>query len=433
MSTARGTPCSILTLSLVSTLALVPPSALTHAQETSPSQREKAIQCPTEPIATVTQAGMDPQRLSRIPARMKQFVEIGRIAGAVTLVARHGKVVCLEAVGYQDLDTKTPMPTDAIFQIRSMTKPVTAVAIMILVEEGRLLLSDPVEKHLPTFRGQVVIESRDGDRVLSSKPPSRPITIRDLLTHTSGMGREPRFAGERPMMTLAEVVGVYSQKPLEFEPGTQWSYSDPGIVTLGRIIEVVSEQPYERFVHERIFEPLGMKDSFFFPPAEKRHRRTSRYTLRDGTLSKSNGDLYPEGARYASPAFGMNSTAPDMAAFCQMMLNGGSYNGVRILSRSSVDMMTAVHTGDLQPIYLPWQSGQNLLAGMGWGLGWRVVREPLGTLSLASVGAFAMGSGRGYGWVDPAKDLVGVLLFQGAGAFEVPDTFMAMAAAAIID
>ncbi len=424
MSTARGTLYSVLTLSLVSALALVPPSALTHAQETSQSQRE-AMQCPTEPIAAVTQAGMDPQRLSRIPARMRQFVETGRIAGAVTLVVRHGIVVCLEAVGYQDLETKTPMPTDAIFQIRSMTKPVTAVAIMILVEEGRLLLRDPVEKHLPEFRGQMVIDSRDEDRVLSLKPPSRPATIRDLLTHTSGMGDEARWApGERPMKTLADVVAASAQKPLEFEPGTQWSYSNAGITPLGRIIEVVSEQPYERFVDDRIFQPLGMKDSFFFPPPEKRHRRTSRYFLQDGTLRKSNGDLYPEGARYASPSFGMNSTAPDMAAFCQMMLNGGSYNGVRILSRSSVDMMTAVHTGDLQPGYL---------AGMGWGLGWRVVREPLGILSLASVGAFAMGSGRGYGWVDPAKDLVGVLLFQGAGASEVPDTFMAMAAAAIID
>jgi len=426
MSTAMGSLYSILSLSLVSALALVPPSAPIHAQETSQSQRE-AMQCPTEPIATVTQAGMDPQRLSRIPARMKQFVETGRIAGAVMLVARHGIVVCLEAVGYQELETQTPMPTDAIFQIRSMTKPVTAVAIMILVEEGRLLLRDPVEKHLPKFRGQMVIESRDGDRVLSSKPPSRPITIRDLLTHTSGMGSWRAYVnsnpGPRAMMTLAEVVGIYSQKPLEFEPGTQWSYSDPGIVILGRIIEVVSEQPYERFVHERIFKPLGMKDSFFFPPAEKRHRRTTGYSLRDGTLSKSNGDLYPEGARFASPAAGMNSTASDMAVFCQMMLNGGSYNGVRILSRSSVDMMTAVHVGDLQPGW----------AGMGWGLGWRVVREPMGTLSLASVGAFAMGSGRGYGWVDPAKDLVGVLLFDGYRAFEVRDTFMAMAAAAIID
>ncbi|MCH8245199.1 MAG: serine hydrolase [Bacteroidetes bacterium] len=212
--------------------------------------------------------------------------------------------------------------------------------------------------------------------------------------------------------------------PLKRGNSTEWSYSDPGFVTLGRIIDVVSEQPFERFVDARIFKPLGMEDSFFFPPAGIQRRKTSRYILRDGTLSKSNGDLYPEGARYASPAFGINSTAPDMAAFCQMMLNGGTYHGVRILSRSSVEIMTAVHTGDLQTGYL---------AGIGWGLGWRVVREPLGTLSVASIGSFRMGSGRGFGRIDPAKDLVGVLLFQGAGAVEVPDTFMAMAAGVIID
>ena len=227
----------------------------------------------------------------------------------------------LEAVGYQDLESKKPMRTDTIFQVRSMTKSVTAVAIMILLEEGRLTLSDPVEKHLPEFRDQMMIDSRDGDRALTLKKPSRPITIRDLLTHTSGMGAEPKV-GNRAMRTLAEMVSIYA-RPLEFEPGTKWLYSDPGFATLGRIVEVVADQPYEKFLEDRIFHRLGMNDSFFSPPPEKRGRIASMYRLEDGNLRKVDAELYPQGAKFSGPGFGMHSTASDMAAFYQMMVNGG--------------------------------------------------------------------------------------------------------------
>ncbi len=199
-------------------------------------------------------AGMDPERLARIPIRMKAFVEKGTIAGAVTLVARHGVVASLEAVGYQDLETKTHMRTDTILQIRSMTKPVTAVGIMILIEEGRLSLLDPVEKHLPEFREMSVIASREGDNEPALKQPSRAITIRDLMTHTSGM---PHGLGPRDPVspvdgdwktwfltwrkrTLADEVAMMAQQPLESDPGTGFRYADAGFHTLGRIIEVVS-------------------------------------------------------------------------------------------------------------------------------------------------------------------------------------------------
>src|SRR5713101_9012357 len=180
---------------------------------------------------------------------MKEFVNSSTIAGAVTLVARHGVVVSLKAVGYQDLETKTPMRADSIFQIRSMTKPITAVGIMILLEEGRLLLSDPVEKYVPEFRDQFVVDKREGEKVLTTKKPSRPITIIDLLTHTSGM---PNWgpAADKPRKTLAEHVVIVPQDPLEFEPGTKFLYSDAGFDTLGRIIEVASGQPYEKFIGE---------------------------------------------------------------------------------------------------------------------------------------------------------------------------------------
>ncbi len=218
-----------------------------------------------------SRVGIDAGRLARIPARMQEFVDAGTAAGFVTLLARRGEIVQLGAVGLQDVESKTKMRADSIFQIASMTKPITAAGIMILADEGRLATADPVEKYLPEFRGQKMVVERSGGRMVLG-PPSRRITLHDLLTHTSGMPggfpeglREIFTARDR---TLAEAVAVYSQQPLDFEPGTRWRYSNMGIATLGRIIEVVSGMRYENFLARRIFEPLGMKDSFFFPPKE---------------------------------------------------------------------------------------------------------------------------------------------------------------------
>ena len=235
-------------------------------------------------------AGMDSEKLARIPTRMKEFVEKGTIAGAVILVARHGVVASLEAVGYQDLVSKTAMRTDTIFNIYSMTKPLTAVGIMTLLEEGRLTLSDPVEKYLPEFRDQVMVDQREGDKVVTTKKPSRPITIRDLLTHTSGMpgGSTPAIQRDK---TLAENIAIFAKElTLEFEPGTKYLYSNWGFITLGRIIEVVSGKPYEELIEQRITRPLGMKDTFYFPPPEKCDRIASVYDVEDGKLKKDQTD-----------------------------------------------------------------------------------------------------------------------------------------------
>ncbi len=389
--------------------------------------------------ADISKAGMDPERLARIPARMKEFVDRGTIAGAVTLVDRHGVVVSLEAVGYLDLETRTPMRTDSIFQIRSMTKSITAVGIMILLEEGRLLLSDPVEKYLPEFRDQLVVDKREGDKVLTTKKPSRPITIMDLLTHTSGMPGDRMLPAEinehvyvKRDKLLAEIVPLLAQQPLQFEPGTKWDYSDPGFTVLGRIIEVVSGQAYQDFVQQRIFRPLGMKDSFYFVPPEKRDRVAPIYKLENGKLQKEDMDQYLKPAKYASPdgGIGVFSTALDMAAFYQMMLNGGTYHGARILSRASIEAMTAVHTGDLVPER--W---------WGYGLGWEVSRErpSSGAFALFSIGAYGHPGSRGtLGWVDPQKDLVGVFMIQqrrleSEEPDSVRDTFIVMTYAAIAD
>ena len=385
------------------------------------------------PADNTSKAGMDPELLARVPARMKAFVEKGTIPGAVTLVQRHGALASIEAVGYQDLESKQPMKTDTIFRIASMTKPFTAVGIMILMEEGRVSLGDAVEKYLPDFKNMWVIESREGDKNGDTKRtlrrPSRPVTLRDLLTHTSGMyGMPPETLDEaiaRKTRTLADVVTLASQKPLDFDPGTKWQYSNLGIATLGRIIEVVADQPYEKFIESRIFQPLGMKDSFFFLPADRQHRLATVYILDKGKLKKADWDFSGNGAKYPFPEGGMYSTALDLASFYQMMLNGGAYNGKRILSRATAEMMTEVHTGELQAGHSP---------GMGYGLAWSVVRTADGTLPLTSIGAYGHGGAFGtYGWVDPKKDLVGVFLVQQPDVSTERSAFMAMAASAIAE
>jgi CubicO group peptidase (beta-lactamase class C family) len=229
----------------------------------------------------------------------------------------------------------------------------------------------------------------------------------------------------RKTRTLADVVTLASQKPLDFDPGTKWQYSNLGIATLGRIIEVVSDQPYEKFIESRIFQPLGMKDSFFFLPADRQHRLATVYVLDKGKLKKADWDFSGNGAKYPFPEGGMYSTALDLAAFYQTMLSGGSYNGKRILSRATVEMMTDVHTGSLQAGHAP---------GIGYGLAWAVVRTADGELPLTSIGTYGHGGAFGtYGWVDPKKDLVGVFLVQQPEVSTERNAFMAMAASAITE
>ncbi|HNY38961.1 MAG TPA: serine hydrolase domain-containing protein [Bryobacteraceae bacterium] len=381
-------------------------------------------------------AGMDKARLERIKPRMQQFADDKYVAGTVTLVMRRGELVHLEAAGWQDIEAKKPMRTDSIFQIMSMTKPVTGVAVMMMVEEGRLRLADPVEKHLPEFRGQLMIESKDGDRV-TLKKPSRPITIRDLMTHTSGMAGGPGPGIAELLMrmdrSLAEAVAIYAQAPLSFEPGTKWQYSNTGIATLGRLVEVASGMPFEKFLDERIFKPLGMVDSHIFLPKEKRSRLAPVYDVKNGKLFKAGAELlagdpmnYREGAKYSGPEYALYTTAPDLAKFYQMMLNGGKLGQSRILSPVSVEIMSKVHTGQIRAGWLK---------GTGFGLTWEVVSEPMGTLSGMAEGCFNHGGAFGtFGWVDPKREMVGVFMVQhDVSTFDARDAFIGMANTAIID
>ena len=376
---------------------------------------------------------MDLARIALISQRMKSFVDRGRAAGIVTLVAHHGQVVNLSAVGNQDNEAQTPMKTDTIFQIASMTKPITAVGIMILVEDGLLAISDPVQKYIPSFsKIQLMTKSEEGD-LQEIRKPSRPITIRDLLTHMSGMGGEYpdpiKDLFDKRDHTLAEAVDLFPQRPIEFEPGTRWGYSNMGFATLGRIIEVVSGESYEEFIAERIFQPLEMRDSHFFLPEEKHGRVAAIYRFDGSTLARADLDLYHAGAKYPSPEAGLYSTAPDLFRFYQMMLNGGSFGSKRILSKVTVELMTRLHTGGLLAGFSP---------GVGYGLGWAVVRTVEGMFRLNSIGTYGHGGlYRTYGFVDPQKELVGIILLQrisndGDMADEI-STFMAMASASVID
>jgi CubicO group peptidase (beta-lactamase class C family) len=408
---------------------------LTHsvpAIQSPQTKNEKRL-----PRRTGKRNGIDLARIERIPARMQSFVDRGRAAGIVTLVAHKGSIVGLSAVGFRDLETSTPIKTDTIFQIASMTKPITAVGIMILAEDGLLAISDPVEKYLPKFAEiklhAKAAETGQGSELKEIRKPARPITILDLLTHTSGMGGgypdQLSDLFNKRNRVLEEAVDAFPQKLLEFEPGSKWGYSNMGIATLGRIIEVVSHKPYEKFMAERVFLPLGMKDSHFFVPENKHNRIASIYRLDKDRLVKAEIDIYRKGATYSSPEAGLYSTAPDMFNFYQMMLNGGVLNNQRILSKASVELMTTVHTGNFNAGFSP---------GIGFGLGWAVVKDVEGTFRLNSIGTYGHGGlYRTYGFIDPQKELIGIILMQrlsedGDMADEI-NAFITMASAAVID
>jgi CubicO group peptidase (beta-lactamase class C family) len=365
---------------------------------------------PIRPLARAED--VDSARLAKIPARMAQFVEQGEVAGVVTVVGRKQGILSLEAVGSRNLEKHEPMTKDTLFRIASMTKPITAVGVMILADEGKLKIDDPVEKHLPEFRGQMLVAKRTPDEV-TLKKPTRPITIRDLLTHTAGLpgGMPPGLSDlyVKRSHTLAEAVMAFSQRPLDFEPGSRWAYCNAGIDTLGRIIEVVSGQRYEDFLQKRIFDPLGMSDTAFYPTKEQRARVAVNYDRKNGKLVPASNPIIAlaENARYPIPAGGLYSKAADLAKFYQMMLGGGTFSNTRVLSEASVAEMTKVQTGDLKAAFTP---------GMGFGLGWGVVRTPEGVTAMLSSGSYGHGGAFGtQAWIDPHKDLFVVLLIQRAG------------------
>jgi CubicO group peptidase (beta-lactamase class C family) len=334
---------------------------------------------------------------SSIAVALQPCVDSHEIAGAVTLVADKDKVLSVDTAGYSDLAAKTPMRADNMFWIASMTKPITTTAILMLQEEGKLSVDDPVAKYVPELAH---LKTADG------KPAK--LTLRHLLTHTSGMGDATKQES-RTARTLADLIPHFADKPLQFEPGSKWEYCQSGINTLGRIVEVASGESFPEFLQKRLFDPLKMKDTTFYPKREQIARLAKSYKAADGKLEESPIGFF--GRRdptahdhYPAANGGLFSTAADYGRFCRMLLNRGSLDGRRYLTPDSVNLMSTIQTGDLKT---------GFTEGNGWGLGCCVVRQPQGVTAMLSPGTFGHGGLFGtQAWIDPEKQRIYVLMVQ---------------------
>ena len=341
-----------------------------------------------------TETGVSRERLSRIGQMIDRRIDAREVPGAVSLVAIDGRIVHFEARGQLDLESRKPMPKDAIFSLASLTKPVTAAAVLMLVEEGRIRLTDPVSQFIPEFKDLKVAVTPS-----QTVPASRSITIRDLLTHTSGLVAPPRIPTE-PAATLATVIPRFGAEPLEFQPGSRWTYSNTvAFDTLARIVEIVSGKTYDRFLRDRIFEPLGMKDTAHVLDAAQKPRFARRYDVVPGGLKPFERFDPP---LYFGGGWGLHSTAQDYFRFAQMLLNGGEFEGRLLLSPRAVELMSGIHIPDTLPGRQP---------GESWGLGVRVISSSALRASWLSTGSFGWSGASGtHFWVDPEKHLVAVLM-----------------------
>jgi CubicO group peptidase (beta-lactamase class C family) len=364
-------------------------------------------------VAFGAEPSLDPATLKLIPARLKEFVDRGDISGVVTLVARNNRIAAVDAAGFADIENHKPMKTDTIVQIMSQTKTFTGVAAMILVDEGKLDLTRAVEDYLPEFRGIQVAETGPDGRVISVHPPQHSPKVWELMCHISGLAFLPahgEFARINYTLdhTLAEAVRAYAGEKLVAEPGTKHLYSNMGVATLGRIVEVLSGTNHEDFVQSRILGPLGMTDSFLFPPEAKKSRIAMVYMPGpDGRLvlardKAQGGDpaRYRAGAKYAGPELALFSTASDLYRFYQMLANKGVFEGKRILSAQAVEAMAHDYTPDHR----------------GYGLTMSVADGVRPLLNLVNPGTFGHGGAFGTsGAVDPKTGLVTVFLPQMVG------------------
>lgn len=381
-------------------------------------------------LATVTSIGVtvvaagevtfNNSRLAIIDARMEGFVTQHQIAGAVTAVATKSRTVYVSAVGQADIESGRVMTTDSIFRIASMTKPITATGLMILHDEGKLSIDDPIEKFIPSFKGQKFKDGR----------PAPAVTIRDVLTHTAGLSRPP--SSDFQTKTLEEIVDSIGKAPLAFEPGSQWKYSS-GLNVAARIIEVVSGESYADFLQSRIFKPLGMQHTTFVLSKDQASRLATTYSPdkdSHGVVPSTHRSvvLDPTVRRTPNPSGGLFSTASDIVRFYQLILKGGTVDGRKVISRKSIDLMTSIHSGDVVTGFTP---------GNGWGLGWCVVRNPQGVSRLLNPGT--CGHGGAFGtqvWMDPQRGVVFLLMIQrtnfgNADASDVRDAFQEAAITAI--
>lgn len=376
--------------------------------------------------------GFSVERLQRVDDFIERTMAAGEISGGVTLVARNGRIVHLKAQGLADLESKRPMQKDTIFRIASMSKPVAAAAILMLLEDGKVRLDDPVSKYLPSYRGMNVAmplparpAAGPGGPPAAGGAPAAPnyytvpaereVTVLDVLTHTSGLmsGASSNAGGQaafvrRHEIGLQWVDNLGADTVLEFQPGTRWAYSAvAGLDVAGRIVEIVSGQTFNEFLQARLFGPLGMKDTFFWPDAAQRARLVTSYRFANGQLRPNPDPDSMSSPVYFSGGGGLMSSAESYARFAMMLANGGELDGVRILSPASVSLMGSRIFPDTLP-------GRR--AGEGYGLGVRHVSDRAARRTLISDGSFGWSGAYGtHFWVDPSKQLVAILMLQTPG------------------
>ena len=388
----------------------------------------------TLPLVTPEQVGLSAARLDRVRTWMHQWVDSGKLAGMVTCVMRKGQLAFAEVYGKADVARDKPMRPDTIFRIYSMTKPLTSTAIMMLYEEGRFQLDDPISKFIPAFANTRVYVGGSRGK-METVPAEREINFRDLLTHTSGltygfMESTPVDAAYRAKdgvdfqtadTSLKQLVEKLATIPLIAQPGKAWNYSVATDV-LGYLVEVISGQPFEKFLKEKVIDPLGMVDTDFHVPKEKHDRFAANYSA--GPLSpdgRGKLDLIddPAKSRYLAPrkvnsgGGGLVSTASDYLRFCRFMLNKGELDGVRLLGRKTVELMTMNHlNGDMADMGTP-RFSESTYTGIGFGLGFSVMIDPAKAYIAGTPGEFAWGGAASTAfWIDPAEDMAVVLLTQ---------------------
>jgi CubicO group peptidase (beta-lactamase class C family) len=374
------------------------------------------------PAAKPEDVGLSAERLQRIHEMVMRHVEAQDISGAVSIVARRGRVAHFEAHGLMDLDTKKPMPKDALFRLASTSKPVTAVAVLILVEEGKLRLTDPVSKYIPEFKSPkmaIALPAGSSERY-STVPANRDITILDLLTHTSGLGSggittpdlAKLIAARQPAESLADFIPRLGALPLDFQPGSQWRYSGlAGFETLGRLVEIASGVRFDQFLKQRLFDPLSMKDTGFSVAAKDTARLVTVYRKAADGLHKPDTPLPLGSASYFSGAGGLFSTAEDYLQFAQMLANGGQLNGKRILSPWTVDLMLSNQVGDL----FNGQIGRPP-KGVGFGLGGEVILNAVEARLRKPNGSYGWDGAFGtYWWVNRKEQMVTIFFIQTPG------------------
>ena len=388
------------------------------------------------PAAKPEDVGVSSERLQRITQMIQRRIAAGEMAGAVTIVARKGKIVHLDAQGVLDLESKKPVAKDSMFRVASMTKPVTGLAIMMMIEEGKVRLNDPVSRYIPEFKGlkvaiaQAAPAGRGGATAAPAPAPAarggrgappnfytvptdREITVKDLLTHVSGLAsgamsnssiQNPAIS-RKPTDKLADYIPRLGASALEFQPGSRWAYSaQAGFDTLGRIVEIASGLPLDQFFRQRIFDPLGMKDIAFWPSEQQWTRVASVYTRGANGLQKNQNPNGMSSQVYFMGSGGLISTAEDYIPMGVMLSNGGQLNGKRLLSPKTVEMMRAVHVSDTLPGRQP---------GEGYGLSVRVVNDHAKRGTLLSDGSYGWSGVYGtHFFVDPKEQVVGVLMVQ---------------------